>query len=375
MAALLSVFGAWACSGSGNGTANGAPPQPVVTSVAPTANSNAVATTDPVSATFDDTMNVGSSGTFVVQGYQTGKYLGTYSGGGSTSLSLDPASSFRVGEEIEVSLTGALTSMDGATLETPFVFRFRVEAVGGTGVFADVQTVSNQLNAIALAAGDWDKDGDMDLAVANFGSNDVTILDNDSTGSFLESSTVANQQGATVLAAGDWDGDGDLDLAVANFGSNSVAILENDGTGLFSVSREVPNQQGAKGLTVGDWDGDGDLDLAVANFGANSVAILANDGTGLFTAASAVAVQQGATALASGDWDGDGDLDLAVANFGTDSIGILENDGTGLFTVSTTVANQVGVKALASGDWDGDGDLDLAAANFSGKGDAPVFMR
>jgi hypothetical protein len=78
------------------------------------------------------------------------------------------------------------------------------------------------------------------------------------------------------LAAGDWDGDGDLDLAVANFGANSVAILQNNGSGSFANIQTIPSLLNAAGLAAGDWDGDGDLDLASANEGSNNVGILLN---------------------------------------------------------------------------------------------------
>jgi len=363
--ALLSLCGVWGCSGAGGDSATNSTPGPAVTSVLPQANFNQVGLTDPVSASFDANMSAALPGTFVVHGYQTGRLTGTYSGGGSTTLNFVSADSFRVGEEIEVSLTGGLTSMVGDRLEAPFVYRFRVEASGGTGTFVGVQTVSVQFNAVALAAGDWDSDGTMDLAVANFGSNSVSILKNDGTGVFVQSSAVANQIGATAIVTGDWDGDGDLDLAVANFGANSISLLINDGSGFFSVVRAVSGQQGAKGLAVGDWDGDGALDLAVANSGSDSVAILFNNGAGIFTVSHTVGGQQNAAALASGDWDNDGDLDLAVANFGSNSVAFLENDGAGVFTVADTVGVLVGARALAAGDYDNDGDLDLAVANSS----------
>ena len=206
-------------------------------SVFPPANESSASAVTVVSATFDKNMNAASAGSFTVYGSQTGKLSGTYTGGGTTSLSFDPAANFKPGEEIEVTLTQSLTSTGGAGLDPPYVYRFLVETGGGTGVFLDAQTVSGQADAIALAAGDWDGDGDLDLAVANFGADQVRILMNDGTGNFSVSSTIAGQVGATALVAGDWDGDGDLDLAVANFGANTVTILNNDGTRCFHACR------------------------------------------------------------------------------------------------------------------------------------------
>jgi len=76
--------------------------------------------------------------------------------------------------------------------------------------------------------------------------------------------------------AGDWDGDGNLDLAVANFATNSVAILRNNGTGSFSSLSAIAGQIGISALAAGDWGGDGNLDLAAADNGSDSVHILKN---------------------------------------------------------------------------------------------------
>ena len=272
--ALLSIAAILGCSGAGGDSSTSSAPGPMVAGVLPQANFNQAGQTDPVSASFDETMSPASPATFVVNGYLTGRLAGAYSGGGSTTLQFASADSFGVGEEVEVSLAGALTSSAGRGLEPPFVYRFRVETADGTGTFDKVQTVAAQLDAIALAAGDWDKDGDVDLAAANFGSSSVGILKNDGTGSFSQSGSVAMQIAATAMAAGDWDGDGDLDLAVANFGANQVAILENNGADIFTVAGTDFGQVNVSALAAGDWGGDGALDLAAANKGADSVDVL-----------------------------------------------------------------------------------------------------
>jgi hypothetical protein len=126
------------------------------------------------------------------------------------------------------------------------------------------------------------------------------------------------------VAAGDFDGDGDLDLAVANDASNTVSILTNDGSGTFAQTSIPAVGSGPWSVAAGDLDGDGDLDLAVANR-SNSVSVLTNDGSGAFVETSTAALGSNPNDVAAGDLDGDGDLDLAVVLGGPNTVPILTN--------------------------------------------------
>jgi hypothetical protein len=361
--ALFSLLNFVSCSSSGGGSSP-SEPAPEITSLSPAANNPSVVLGSPIAATFDQTMNSASSDTFVVFGSQSGKLGGIYSGGGSDTLQFVSNTSFKPGELVEVILTDSLTSTEGVSLE-PFVYCFRAETIGGSGTFAVSQTVSGQNGPSALAVGDWDGDGAIDLASANRSNNSIAILINDGTGNFTAdpNKAVTGQTNTDGLAAGDWDGDGDLDLASANYGNNTITILINDGTGSFTVTQLVTGQINTSGLAAGDWDGDGDLDLASANYGSSSVTVLTNDGTGNFTVTQTVTGQINTDGLAAGDWDGDGDLDLASANNGGNRVTILINNGVGKFSVGQTLLGQTNTRGLVAGDWDGDGDPDLASAN------------
>ena len=78
---------------------------------------------------------------------------------------------------------------------------------------------------------------------------------------------------ATSVALGDLDGDGDLDLVVANEGSDNVSVLKNKGKGAFAAKVDYGAGSGANSVGIGDLDGDGDLDLAVAG---GNVSVLKN---------------------------------------------------------------------------------------------------
>jgi hypothetical protein len=224
----------------------------------------------------------------------------------------------------------------------------------------------------SVAAADLDGDSDRDLAVANLGSDDVTILRNNGSGNFAQagSSPEAAGDGPGSVAAADLDGDGDQDLAVANEDSDNVTILRNNGAGNFVQPASSPEAAGSVPLAVAaaDLDGDSDQDLAVAATGTDTTTILSNNGSGNFAQASSSpeAAGDGPAAVAAADFDGDSDQDLAVANENSDNLTVLRNNGAGNFVqpASSPEAAGDGAGSVAAADFDGDGDQDLAVANF-----------
>jgi hypothetical protein len=225
----------------------------------------------------------------------------------------------------------------------------------------------------SVVAADLDGDGDRDLAVANLGSDDVTILKNSGSGKFSEpdSSPEAAGSGPFSVVAADLDGDGDQDLAVASPSSDNVTILRNNGVGNFAQPATSPEAVGAipYSLAAADLDGDGDQDLAVANTSSDNVTILRNNGVGNFAQPATSPEAAGAVpfSLAAADLDGDGDQDLAVANEGSDDVTILKNNGAGNFGQPDSSPEAVGTSpsSVVAADLDGDGDRDLAVANFN----------
>jgi hypothetical protein len=80
------------------------------------------------------------------------------------------------------------------------------------------------------------------------------------------------------VAIGDFNGDGKLDLAVANLGSDNVSIRLGTGTGIFGAATNFATGSGPVSVAIRDFNGDGKLDLAVANFFSGDVSILLNAG-------------------------------------------------------------------------------------------------
>jgi hypothetical protein len=148
--------------------------------------------------------------------------------------------------------------------------------------------------------------------------------------------TVAPGVGRRSLVVEDFNGDGRLDLAVANAGSNAVSILLGNGDGTFQPAAEYAVGQSPKGIVAGDFTGDGHLDLAVANAGSNDVSILLGNGDGTFQIQRTYPVGTKPWAIMTGDFTGDAIADLAVANAGSDDVSILLGNGDGTFPIQRT---------------------------------------
>ena len=151
--------------------------------------------------------------------------------------------------------------------------------------------------------GDFNGDGKTDLAVANFNSDNVTIRLGDGAGAFPDatSSTVGAGSFPASVAVGDFNGDGKPDLAVANAGSNNVTVQLNtcDAFPCSGISFAQPTGSpfGAgtnpNSVAVGDFNGDGKPDLAVANHNSSNVTIRLGDGAGAFPDATSSTVGAG----------------------------------------------------------------------------------
>ena len=148
----------------------------------------------------------------------------------------------------------------------------------GNGTFqpaGSVTTTANSFNVVHIEQGDWDNDGDIDFATANtFGG--ISIITNNGTGTFALAQTLATSGLIfdDALAAGDLDSDGDLDLIASVNSQNGLQAFVNT-NGVFGNPTSF-NPVGAgflsilNDLDVGDFDGDGVLDLVGAGIGGNS---------------------------------------------------------------------------------------------------------
>ncbi|MBI3871729.1 MAG: VCBS repeat-containing protein [candidate division Zixibacteria bacterium] len=143
-----------------------------------------------------------------------------------------------------------------------------------SGTLSLLATYAAPSNPSSITEADFDGDSILDLAVANNGASNVTILKGtgDCNFTYVDTLTAGLQVGG--LAAGDIDKDGDIDLVCADFDMNTRTWTNVGGT---LVNPPTTCDYGnTPGHILIDWDKDGDLDLAAALYDANSFTIRTN---------------------------------------------------------------------------------------------------
>jgi len=234
----------------------------------------------------------------------------------------------------------------------------------GAGNFGAQTTFAVGDGPNSLAVGNFNGDTISDLAVVNTNSNDLYILVGNGAGSFSPSSITGLGGFGNAVGVGYFNNDGFLDV-VTGSGNNTISVLMGNGAGGFS-SQTTYTSNGTFFVGVGDFNGDTKPDIAASNFVANTVSIFLNDGSGNFNFQAAHTVGTGPASIAVEDFNGDSNLDLAVANGVSNNVSILLGDGLGGFGAQTTFAVGNGSGGITVGDFSGDGNLDLAVTNYYG---------
>ena len=229
---------------------------------------------------------------------------------------------------------------------------------------------------------DFDKDGDKDIMVAVLGlifpSNDkigsVVILENDGKNHFTKRIVAEKIARVSDVRAGDLDGDGDLDLAVAQFGydDGETRWIENLGNWQFK-SHILQNLSGPINVEIVDIDKDGDLDIiSLVSQEWEEIYGYINDGKGNFTSKLIWGSSNedfGSSGIYITDLDKDGDDDILYTNGdafdyippqGRPWHGVqwLENKGNMNFEFHR-ICKFIGAYNARPVDIDKDGDLDI----------------
>jgi Big-like domain-containing protein/VCBS repeat protein/FG-GAP repeat protein len=187
-------------------------------------------------------------------------------------------------------------------------------------------TVGVQQSAFAgIVIADFNNDKHLDIAVTSRSDNAVTVLLNQGNGTFTVLPSTGAGSAPMHLAAGDFNHDGNMDLAVAD--SSTVDILLGVGNGTFQTPAQAPGFFTGY-LGTADFNHDGNLDLALASFTGTAV-VLQDRSNGTFLAPVSFPGGNSPVSLMPADLNRDGSTDLVLANQqGNDIVVLLNTAGT-----------------------------------------------
>ncbi|HEX2101684.1 MAG TPA: VCBS repeat-containing protein [Candidatus Synoicihabitans sp.] len=265
------------------------------------------------------------------------------------------------------------------------------------GEFAETKLASDLPGPVHAEGVDFDGDGDVDVLVASMGQvfpNNSRIgavywLENDGAMAFTPRVVLAETTRVSDVRAGDFDGDGRLDLAVAQFGydQGEVAWLRQRSDGSFE-RRVLLNRSGAVNVVVADLNGDQTLDLAaIVSQEWEEIHLFENDGRGSFRSRviyGSTNEDFGSSGLTLGDLNRDGRPDLLFTNGdGFDyaepgprpwhGVQWLENLGQGLFRYHR-IGDLAGAYSPAAVDLNRDGFTDVVACSGFNDWDSPAAV-
>jgi hypothetical protein len=213
------------------------------------------------------------------------------------------------------------------------------------------------------AIADLNGDGRPDVIAANRPGPSYVCL-NDGRGQLKSPCIPIPADSATTIVPADFDKDGDVDLAVPSRDGGQSHVYMNDGKAGFARTIAFgPSSSTARVGAAADFDGNGTIDLAVGDEAAASLTVYMNDGKGQLTPGFRIADKQRTPyAMTAEDLNGDRHPDI-VLGYTEGPHSIFFNDGSGKRFVEVKFGDKVGAAyGFAVGDINGDGKPDIALA-------------
>ncbi|HKD01953.1 MAG TPA: VCBS repeat-containing protein [Terriglobales bacterium] len=253
-----------------------------------------------------------------------------------------------------------------------FPYNFAVLLGAGDGTFPTRSFVRKTgfVNPGDLALGDFNEDGNADIVGITVG---LDFYAGNGDGTFqLRSSSPFNGFGPQQMVVADFNHDGHLDIATANDGSQNISVLFGNGDGTFQPETDYPLVSGPLQLVAADLNNDGSPDLAFSITCSDStcnhgeVGVLLNNQDGTFQPAVGYGAGVVPDGIAAGDLNHDGNIDIVATNSNfasVSTVSVFLGNGDGTLAPAVNYMVEKGPASVAIADLDGDGNPDLAVAN------------
>jgi parallel beta-helix repeat protein len=225
-----------------------------------------------------------------------------------------------------------------------------------------VTSSASPVGACFADTGDFNKDGRHDIVSACYGEKLGLFLARPD-GTMNPPSMLAGPIDPTAVLAEDFNRDGNLDVAVGDQSNGDVTILLGNGAGGFSSSSLYSAGVYVSAMTSGDFNGDSYPDLAFGDNYVNGVSVMLNNGAGIFSLESFYPLDaiHNNLLLHASDINRDNKIDLLIGMPAQNKVKIWLGVGNGTFLMSTTL--DVPVQVVDTGDINEDGYVDLLVSN------------
>ncbi|MEP1791379.1 FG-GAP-like repeat-containing protein, partial [Reichenbachiella sp.] len=305
------------------------------------------------------------------------------------SVSYATKDDFLIGDDLPTAVSFGDLNGDGktdmvvanSTNSRVAVFKNTSESIGSITFASKVEYAVGE-SPYAVAVGDLDGDGRVDLVVTNLHSNTISVLRNTSSGTdaihYDERVDYSTGTQPYFVSVGDLDNDGKVDLVTANGGSNTLSAYRNVTTGAgdinFATKVDFETGSNPRYVSLSDLDSDDKIDMAVANSSSTTVSVFRNTSTNAgsidFSAKVDFLTGDFPYSVSIGDLSGDGKADLVVANAGVPTVSVMINQSTDIgvidFDDKVDFTTGTSPRSVSISDLDGDGKSDLVVGNFGG---------
>jgi hypothetical protein len=288
--------------------------------------------------------------------------------GSCTAPSFGPAANYTVGDGPERLAVGDFNE-DGnpdLAIVNKASANLSVLLGNGAGGFGAATTYNLDVQPSGITVGDYNSDGNLDVTASGYGVNMARVLLGNGAGGFGAATSYGSGSDSAGIATADFNHDNSPDMVIADDGHDTMLVLINNGSGGFGAGVQYDLDWIPTDIAVGDFNRDGHPDVAAPNSFSDNVSVRLGTGTGTFGALQNYGVGPNPRSIAVGDFNNDGNPDFATSSGDNGNISVRLGNGSGGFGSLATYPAGNGSMSIGLGDFNRDGTLDLAVANVPG---------